>query len=70
MNTDDRCTCPKPSTCPYCSRMYPCDCSSCPLQSASERHWRRQRQIEADGHRRAAARAARITGCLDEDEEG
>lgn len=26
----DGCICPTPSTCPYCSRMYPCDCAGCP----------------------------------------
>lgn len=65
---EDRCTCPRPSSCAYCSRMYPCDCSSCPLQTASEKRTNRQRQAEASRHHEAAARAARITGCLDEGE--
>lgn len=24
------CKCPEPSSCEYCSRMYPCDCHGCP----------------------------------------
>ena len=29
MTTSDACACPNPSTCGYCSRMYPCDCAGC-----------------------------------------
>jgi len=39
---EDRCVCPSPSTCSYCSRMYPCDCAGCDVktkttESATER---------------------------------
>lgn len=32
----DNCRCPTPMTCPYCSRMYPCDCAGCPSKQATE----------------------------------
>ena len=68
MATEDRCTCPRPSSCGYCSRMYPCDCAGCPSQTPAEKRAGRGRLDEANRHHEAAAFAARITGCLDEDE--
>lgn len=32
--SEDRCTCPHPTTCEYCSRMYPCRCEHCPHRTA------------------------------------
>lgn len=31
----DACECPEPVTCPYCSRMYPCDCAGCPSKAVT-----------------------------------
>lgn len=33
IGADDGCTCPRPDTCIYCSRMYPCDCQGCPART-------------------------------------
>ena len=32
----DNCSCPTPVTCPYCSRMYPCDCAGCPSRKVTK----------------------------------
>jgi hypothetical protein len=34
--SDDPCKCPKPDTCWYCSRMYPCDCAFCPYKASTD----------------------------------
>lgn len=64
MTDDDRCSCPSPSTCAYCSRMYPCDCAGCNARKDPPKVGDPTDDPTAIGRYRAARRSP---GMVDED---
>lgn len=73
---EDKCVCPTPSTCEYCSRMYPCRCEGCPhrkritIPQLSDEERTLLKQLSKDINRTAyhcgiGGRAGKCLGLLD-----